>query len=308
MAATIQAMTDTAGQNVDQTWTTRRLIAWMTGHFEKHQIESPRVVAEMLLAHVIGCQRMRLYMEVDRPATPLEKETLRDLVARAASHEPVQYLVGQTSFFGRMFAVRPGVFIPRPCTETLVEQIVHWQRASPGHGAALLADIGVGSGAIAVSLACQFPRARVIATDISVEALELAEENARRHDVADRVEFHQGAALEPISTMHGAFDAICSNPPYIPDGEWDDVAPNVRGREPTEALRGGIDGLNVVRPIIAGAGELLRPGGRLAIEIASVQREAVIDLINADPLLVEPTVLEDHEGLWRVLLAERGEP
>ena len=135
------------------TWTTRQLLEWMTPHFAAKAIDSPRVVAEMLLSHVIGCDRMQLYMEVDRPAPPLELASLRELVARAALHEPVQYLVGHAWFFGRQFAVTRSVFIPRPCTETLVEHVIQWRRTAPGHVASVIADVGTGSGSIAVSLA-----------------------------------------------------------------------------------------------------------------------------------------------------------
>ncbi len=295
----------TAGRAPAEAWTTRRLLGWMTGHFEHKGIDSPRLVAEMLLSHVIGCDRMRLYMEVDRPALPLELSSLRDLVARAAASEPVQYLVGEAWFFGRPFAVSPAVLIPRPSTETLVEHVLQRCRAVPGR-ASLLADVGTGSGCIAITLATRLPEAHVVATDISPEALEVAGANARRHGVADRIELLAGEGLKPLRLAAGnrGYDVICSNPPYISDAEWAQVAPLVRDHEPVQALRGGLDGLDVIRPVVAGAAALLEPGGQLVVEIAHAQREAVLRLA-AEAGLGGAIVLKDHEGLWRVLAAER---
>ena len=289
-----------------ETWTTRRLLEWMTRHFDGKGVDRPRVVAEMLLAHVIGCDRMRLYMEADRPAAPLELSRLHDLVARAARHEPVQYLVGHAWFFGRAFAVSRSVLIPRPSTETLVEHVLQWRRAAPGHAATLIGDLGTGSGCIAVSLAAGLPDAHIVASDTSADALADARRNAEAHGVADRIDFVAGPGLDALHRPGGArYDVICSNPPYISDREWADVAPNVADYEPSDALRGGPDGLDVIRPLIAGAGEMLRPEGQLVVEIADSQRDAAVALVEAVEMLGEPTVLKDHEGLWRVLVADR---
>ncbi len=295
----------TSGRAPAETWTTRRLLAWMTGHFQHKGIDSPRLTAEFLLAHVIGCDRMRLYMEVDRPAQPLELASLRDLVTRAAASEPVQYLVGEAWFFGRPYAVGPAVLIPRPSTETLVEHVLQRCRAAPGR-ATLLADVGTGCGCIAVSLAARLPEAHVVATDVSADALEVAAANAGRHGVADRIEFLAGDCLEPLRSAAGSrrYDVICSNPPYVSDAEWAQVAPNGRDHEPPLALRGGPDGLDVVRPLVAGAGALLEPGGQLVVEIADAHRDAALGLA-AEAGFDNALVLKDHEGLWRVLAAEQ---
>jgi release factor glutamine methyltransferase len=288
-------------------WTTRRLLEWMTRYFAAKAIDTPRVVAEMLLAHVIGCDRLRLYMEVDRPAAPLELSSLHDLVDRAGRHEPVQYLVGHAWFFGKQFDVNPSVFIPRPCTETLVEHVLQWLRAAPGHAKPVIADLGTGSGAIAVSLAAALPEAHLVATDVSEAALAVARGNADRHGVADRVEWRLGPGLDPLADDAAGrkFNVICANPPYISADEWTQVAPNVRDYEPVGALRGGADGLDVIRPLIAGAGAFMKPGGRLVIEIADAQRDAVLGLAEASDGLTDANVLRDHEGLWRVLVARR---
>ena len=149
--------------------------------------------------------------------------------------------------------------------------------------------------------------AHVVATDVAEDALAVARANAASHGVEDRVEFRLGPGLDPLRDDPAArrYNVVCSNPPYVSDDEWRQVAPNVRDYEPARALRGGPDGLDAIRPIIAGAGELLRPGGRLVLEIADRQRGAVVQMTEATGLLTNPIVLKDHEGLWRVLVAER---
>lgn len=289
----------------NERWTTRKLLRWMTEHFESREIDSPRMVAEMLLAHVLECERMRLYMEVDRPTSPEERSALRTLVGRATRHEPVQYLLGEAWFFGKPFIVDPSVLIPRPSTETLVEHVLQWLRRRDDLVTPLIADIGTGSGCVAVSIAMNHPGVRLIASDISQAALEMARRNAERHGVAERIDFRSGSLLAPIESDGETFDAICSNPPYIPDHEWSDVAMNVRDHEPHEALRGGEDGLDFVRPLLAGAGDRLKPGGQLVVEIAACQHETVTELTSRTGVYEDIRILTDHEHLNRVLVATR---
>lgn len=297
-------------------WTTRALLNWMAGKFADKGLDSPRLCAELLLAHVIGCDRLRLYMDADRPATPLERETLRGLVSRALAHEPVQYLVGEAWFFSLPFHVDPRVLIPRPATETIVEFVLQRMRTDPGlapGGSATIADIGTGSGCIAVALLKNLPNARAIATDVSAGALEVARENARRHGVADRLDFLQGDLLEPLANhpLGSQLHFLVSNPPYIPDDEWDSDDPargvgrNVKGFEPEAALRGGPAGLGFVRPLIEQGPKHLREGGFLLVEIASSTKDAVLALACVQPMLDKPRILDDFEGLPRVLVARR---
>jgi len=287
----------------DQRWTTRSLLDWTTGHFEKKGVESPRVSAEMLLAHVLEVPRLRLYMEQDRPATELERAAFRELVERAVANEPVDYLVGHAPFFSLDLHVDRRVLVPRPSTETLVEHVVQHARRTPGFKAPLIADIGTGSGAIAIALAKHVPNARVIATDIDPDALEVARANADRHDVADRIDFREGDLLGPLDGERLRY--LVSNPPYIPDDEWDAVPPNVREHEPHRALRGGRDGLDCVRPLIEQAPAHLAEPGQLVIEIAAATRAKALDLANAQPRLAHAHVLPDHEKLPRVLVADK---
>jgi release factor glutamine methyltransferase len=270
----------------------------------------------MLLAHTIGCDRLRLYMEADRPASPLERAALRDLVARALRHEPIQYLIGQAWFFGLPFAVDRRVLIPRPCTQIIVERVLQHARARPGFGgsagdALLIIDLCTGSGCIGIALAKHLPHARVLCTDISADALEVARANAERHGVADRVDFRAGDLLEPVlahpaAGRRGAAAYIVANPPYIPDAEWESqMGENVKGHEPDLALRGGADGLALVRPIIEHAPPLIREGGLLAVETAAATADDARALAEASPLLERIEIARDQDGLPRTLLAQR---
>ena len=286
-------------------WTTQRLLQWTTQAFEQKGIDSPRICAEMLLAHVLNKPRLKLYMDPHRPASDLERAAFRELVERAMDDEPVDYLVGKAPFFSMLLKVSPAVLIPRPSTETLVEHVLQHQRRTPGFKSPRIADVGTGSGAIIIALAKQLsktdPGASFIATDISEEALAVAKENAAEQGVADRIDFRQGDLLEPLKGERLTY--LCSNPPYIPDHEWDAVEPNVKDHEPTLALRGGPDGLDLVRPLIEQARGYLKDPGQLVVEIAACQRQAVIDLTREHGLR-HPCVLVDHEKLPRILVAD----
>jgi len=302
-------------ETATQSWTTRRLLGWMNEAFTHNNLDSPRLMSEMILSHVLGCQRLRLYMEPDRPSTALELNGLRDLVSRALKHEPVQYLVGEAWFFGLPFTVDKRVLIPRPATQTIVEYVLQHARNTAGFGGAsgegvLIADVCTGSGCIAVSLLSSMKLARAIAADISDDALAVARLNAIRHGVIDRIELLQGDLLAPLlahpaAGSHGSLHYIVSNPPYIPDHEWDDVEPNVKNHEPHIALRGGADGMDRVRPLIENAPPLLRAGGLLLIEIAACTADQTLALASAHPMLEAARILPDIENLPRVLVATR---
>jgi release factor glutamine methyltransferase len=298
-----------------ETWTTRKLLAWMSEAFTRNKLDSPRLMSEMLMSHVLGCQRLRLYMEPDRPATELEKKSLRDLVARAIKHEPVQYLVGECVFFGLTFTVDKRVLIPRPATQTIVEYVLQHARTAPGFGGTagegvFFADVCTGSSCIATSLLYTMKHARAVATDISADALAVARLNAIRHGVIDRIELVQGDLLAPLladptTRANESLHYLVSNPPYIPDHEWEAVEPNVKNHEPHLALRAGPDGLDYVAPLLENAPRLLRPGGLLLIEIASSTAEKVLSLAEAQPQLEGARVLPDIDNLPRVLVASK---
>lgn len=282
----------------------------MTGHFSQAGVEPARLTAELLLAHVIGTDRLHLYMEADRPAGNAERDALRDLVRRAARGEPVQYLVGSVEFRGLELEVDPSTLIPQPCTERIVDFAVEWrsQADRPGESAIRFADVGTGSGCIAIALLKAWPDASAVATDIIPAALALARRNADRHGVADRIDLLEGDGLAPLqSAAPPRFDLICSNPPYIPDHEWDGgrVEPSVRDHVPESALRGGPDGLNIIRPLIAGAGDLLEPGGLLIVEVADAHADQAADLARSSPGLANVRIERDEDDLRRFVIADR---
>ncbi len=296
-------------------WTTRRLLAWMTESFTKKGLDSARLMAELLLAHVIGCDRLRLYMDADRPASPLERDRLRELVQRAQAHEPVQYLVSEAWFFSLPFHVDRRVLVPRPGTETIVQHVLQHARVEPGFGGKtgeglLIADVCTGSGCIAISLLKNLPGARAAATDLSADALEVAQSNAKRHGVVDRIDFLTGDLLGPLEDFpgtrgKGTVHYLVSNPPYIPDHEWDAVPPNVKNFEPAMALRGGKDGLDFIRPLIEHGPAHLRPSGLILIETADSTAAAALDLLKARPEIEQAEILEDFEGLPRAVAGRR---
>ncbi|MDX2147881.1 MAG: peptide chain release factor N(5)-glutamine methyltransferase [Planctomycetota bacterium] len=312
-------MTQASSSSARDVWTTRRLLHWMGEAFTKANLDSPRLSAEILLAHVLDCDRLKLYVEADRPASPLEREALRELVKRALTHEPVQYLVSEAWFFGLRFHVDRRVLIPRPATETIVEHVLQHARSVAGgatSGAGLLiADICTGSGCIAIALLKNLKEARGVATDISRDALEVARSNAERHGVLDRLDLLQGDLLQPLHD-HPAYRGpgtcayVVSNPPYIPDDEWDAVLPNVKDHEPHLALRGGVDGLDLVKRVIAESPHFLRPGGELLVEVADSRAKIAAELAGSTrdesaPMLSNVRVLADWEALPRVVVAAR---
>lgn len=281
-------------------WTTRKLLAWMSKAFEQHSLDSPRLSAEILLSSVIKCERLRLYMENDRPASPEELGELRVLVKRALNNEPIQYLTGEARFFALDFKADRRALIPRPSTETIIERLLQSERTAERTTPVRIAEICTGSGCIAVALAKNLPEASIIATDISPDALTLAAENAERHKVSERIEFLEGDMLEPIAGS-GPFDWIVSNPPYIPDDEWDAVEPNVKDHEPHLALRASPDGLPFVKNLIENARPALAKDGSLMIELAAKTAAQAVTHARTHGW-TDPEILKDHENLDRVLM------
>jgi release factor glutamine methyltransferase len=239
-------------------WTPLRLIAWTQGFFAKGGVDAPRLTAEILLAQALSCDRVRLYLDFDKPLAAPELAAFRELVRRRAAGEPTAWLTGRREFLGHAFRVGPGVLVPRPETELVVEAAL---ARLPSGGAAL--DLCTGSGCIAVSMALARPDARVVATEISPEALGVARENAAALGAV--VELLKGDLFDPI--LEGErFDVIVSNPPYVPSGEIPGLSREVR-KEPRIALDGGVDGLEVLRRIVSCAPSRLRPEGLLYVEM-----------------------------------------
>jgi release factor glutamine methyltransferase len=279
------------------TWTIRRLLTWTTQHFEKKGIDAPSLTAEVLLSHLLKVDRVRLYVDLDRPLSKEELSTYRGLIERRLSGEPTQYLTGSREFYGRTFKVDPRVLIPRPETELLVEAIL---RDVPKDAPTRLLDLCVGSGAVAATLAAERPQASVWATDLSSDAATLARDNAESLGVGARVTVREGDLFSPLPPG-SRFDAIASNPPYIRSGDIASLQTEVQ-REPRMALDGGADGLDLIRRIAREGQSWLKPGGRLAMEIGEEQGDAVKRLLLEEGW-VEVSVEKDLARLDRLALA-----
>jgi release factor glutamine methyltransferase len=282
------------------TWTVKALLTWTTAHFQKKGVESPRLEAQILLAHVLGWPKIDLMVRYDEEPTPAERARFKELVQRRVEHWPVAYLIGRREFYLLPFEVSPAVLIPRPETETLVLAALDLLKAKP---AAAVLDLGTGSGCVAVSLAHQAKAATVTAVDVSPDALDVARRNAAAHGVADRVRFVAGDLFAPVPAG-SAFDLIVSNPPYVTPAELGTLAPEVRDHEPRLALDGGPDGLNFYRRIAADAGKYLKPGGCVLVEIGATQDAAVRSVFAAAGFAVGPP-LKDAAGRPRVITAKK---
>jgi release factor glutamine methyltransferase len=239
--------------------------------------ESPRLDAELLTAHSLGLRRLDLYLQFDRPLREDELVPMRELLRRRAAGEPVAYLVGQREFYGRPFKVSGAVLIPRPDTESLVEAALRWARVR-ARPSLRIADVGTGSGCIAVTMAAELPQATVVASDVSADALEVARDNAVRLGVAERVAFVEGEWTTPLQP-HAPFDMLLSNPPYVSDDEVGELAVDVRNYEPRGALAAGADGMSAYHALLRDASALVARDGYVALEVDPRRAEVVAALV-----------------------------
>lgn len=277
--------------------TVLEVIQATTAYFEKHEVESPRLNIEHLLAHVLGLKRMDLYLQFDRTLSQQELEPLRELVKRRAGREPLQHLLGTVEFLDRTFACDKRALIPRPETEQLCELLIARSKEAPFTGRAL--DVGTGTGVIALTLAGAWPDARVEAVDLSPEALALACENAARTGLAERVRFYESDLL---SQAEGEFQLIVANLPYIAAGDLPALSREVQV-DPHRALVGGEAGTELVFRLIAGATAHLR--GLLALEIGLGQSEAVATELRRHNYQ-DIQVASDYQGVSRFVFAKHG--
>jgi release factor glutamine methyltransferase len=268
-----------------------------TGYFQKHNIESPRLNAEHLLAHVLGRKRIELYLEFERELNESELAPLRDFVKRRATGEPLQHLLGTVEFCGHTFVCDKRAMVPRPETEQLVELI----ESKIENRKSKILDVGTGSGVIALSLAAEFPEAEIVAADISEDALALARENAKRLGLADRIRFLKSNLLENVE---GVFDLIAANLPYISTEQRQTLSREVL-HDPEVALFGGVGGDELVRELIAQARSRLRPGGTLALEIGIGQSEALVEALT-EKNYRDIWMKNDYSGVTRFLFARYG--
>lgn len=300
-------------QNPNDMWTVGRMLEWMSGYLEKHGDASALVSSRWLIADVLGLSFMELYTNYDRPLNAEELACLRGYVKRRAAGEPVQYIVGKTSFRHIDVMVRKGVLIPRPETEVLVSEAlsllphekynVEDVDADVSETTQLVADICTGSGCIACSIAQENPQARVIATDIAPECVALARENADALGLAERVSVLQCDLGAGIDSKHlGGFDAVVSNPPYIPSAVLSEIPEEVRDHEPACALDGGEDGLDVFRRIATWSASALKAGGFMALELHETTLDDAADFAK-ETGFQDVRIAKDLAGKPRILIA-----
>ena len=287
-------------------WTLQRLLEWTTGHFDDAGSDSSRLDAEVLLAEAIQCKRIELYTRFAEvpPAEPLQK--FREWVKRRAAGEPVAYLVGHKEFYSLKFKVTPATLIPRPETEHLIVAALEvCKDRNDSAGPVRIIDVGTGSGCIAVTLAKHMENQNVIAaTDISLEALAVARENAQTHEVDSRIRFYEGDLLDALPEGSKPVDLIVSNPPYIGRCEIDTVETTVKNFEPESALFAGEQGTEIIERLIPQAEKMLLPGGHLILEASPATMDRCEELVNQSALdFVQ--IINDYAGLKRILVARQ---
>ncbi|MFQ5901668.1 MAG: peptide chain release factor N(5)-glutamine methyltransferase [Thermodesulfobacteriota bacterium] len=321
-----------------EAWTILKLIDWTTNFFKDKGISNPRLDTEVLLTQTLKLDRVGLYLNYDKPLTDKELFCFKELVKRRATREPLQYITGIQEFWSLEFRVGPGVLIPRPDTEILVEETLKEARGmeqgargkGPDSGKIiesktikkdiapcsmpLILDLCTGCGCIAVSLAKEFTNSIIYAIDTSEAALNIASQNAAIHKVADRITFLHGNLFEPLKGLKlflsegkgmvvDSFDIVVSNPPYVRSEDIGTLDPEIKDFEPISALDGGRDGLEVIRSIVRWAPDYLKKEGLLIMEIAFDQAKDIEYIINEKQAYNSVSVLKDYSGKDRVVKA-----
>jgi release factor glutamine methyltransferase len=293
---------------MSETWTVLRLLTWTTDYLKSRGSESPRLDAEVLLAHARGCERIMLYAAFDQEMDDATRTRFRELVKKRAEGVPVAYLVGKREFYSLVFRVTPDVLIPRPETEFVVvaalDAIKEIQNRKSKIQNPLIVDVGTGSGAIAVAVAKHAPDVRVVATDISVAALAVARENAAAHQVSERIDFVEGDLLT-LLPPEPRFAVIASNPPYIGESEIATLSPSVINHEPRGALIAGPTGTETIERLIPQAAERLLSGGWLILEISPMIANRLVELIATNGHFEPAMITKDLAGLARVIKVRR---
>ncbi|MGH7134559.1 MAG: peptide chain release factor N(5)-glutamine methyltransferase [Pirellulales bacterium] len=285
-----------------EAWTTGRLLEWTTNYLKQHGADSPRLDAEVLLAEALGCQRIQLYAAFGDVPSEEIRTAFRKLVRRRAEGTPVAYLVGRREFYSLSFRVTPDVLIPRPETEFVVMRLL--DLASPADGEWTIADVGTGSGVIAVCAAKWLPNSRLLALDISGKALKVAAANAAEHGIGNRIEFMESdlfAAVSPERT----FDFVVANPPYVAEHEMAGLSRDVRDYEPRSALVAGPHGTETICRLVEQAAERLKPGGWLLMEISPQIEAQVRELVARDDRYGLGPTVKDLAGFARVIQAQK---
>jgi len=281
-----------------------RLLERGAQELERAGVSRSRWEAEVLLRQAMGCSRETLLADLAEPVEAEAAGYFFQLVDRRRGRVPLQYLLGSQEFWGLTFQVTPAVFIPRPETECLVEEAIR----RLGHRPVRVADVGCGSGCVAISIAASLPDSQLYAIDLSPAALAVAGENARRNEVSSRIEFLQGDLLHPLldRSEPPLLDAVVSNPPYVPEPDLVGLQPEVKDHEPRMALAAGPDGLEIVRRLLPQAESLLVPEGFLLLEIGMGMENKVKSLL-AETRLTWQTTVPDLQGFPRVVVAQKTE-
>jgi release factor glutamine methyltransferase len=298
--SSMQTASGERSASVDRTWTVLDLLRWTTQHFTERGIETPRLDAECLLAFALDCDRLRLYVDYEKPVEETERARFRELVReRGGDRVPVALLTGRREFWSLPLRVSRDVLVPRPETETLVATALELVPDRDAEVAVL--DVGTGSGAIALAIASERVKARITATDLSAAALVVARENAAALALSDRVRFLEGSLFEPVAGE--SFDLVVSNPPYVAERDAAGLPPELR-HEPASALFAGPDGTDVLRAIAARVGEVLAPGGAVLVELDPRQADAMSAWLR-EAGLVAINVHRDVAGRQRVVSARK---
>jgi release factor glutamine methyltransferase len=286
-------------------WTIGRLLTWTADFFRQHGSETPRLDAEVLLAAARGCQRIELYTAFDQEIDDASRGKFRELVRRRGEGEPVAYLVGYREFFSLRFRVNSDVLIPRPETELLVVRLLDLAKQEFAGTAELrIADVGTGSGIIAICAAKHLSRAQVTAIDRSSTALAVARENAQQHGVAERIEFLESDLFSTLGPEH-KFNIVASNPPYVREAEFATLAPSVRNFEPLLALVAGPRGTEVIERLVPQSADRLSTGGWLLLEVSPMIEPSVREILSASKMFEPGPTLKDSAGQPRVVQAKR---
>lgn len=285
----------------EEPWTILKLLQWTTDYFKRNNVAEPRASAELLLAHVLSKDRLFLYLNYDRPMETGELAAFRTYIKRRLAGEPNQYITGTQEFWSLPFRVNPNVLIPRPETELLVEVVLEFLRSSDSNISIL--DLGTGSGAIAIALARELSGVPIVATDLSMAALQLARENARMNQVDEKIHFVRSDMFAAISISSEKFTVVVTNPPYVSHAEFSKLAREIRDYEPRGALDGGPDGLTAIKYIIKEAPTVLSQTGALIMEMGADQAESVSTLVRDSQHYQSYRIIKDYSGIDRVLLA-----
>ncbi len=286
----------------NRVWTVMDLLRWTTNYLKEKGCESPRLDTELLLAHALGCTRLELYTGTDRPLTRAELDRFRSLVRERAARRCVAHIIGEREFYRQRLHTPAGVFVPRPETELMVEQVL--SATQPGERFVLL-DLCTGSGNLAVSILAERPAAVGTAVDISPVAVRTASENARNTGVADRLNVVQSDARDYLSRASETFRFVTCNPPYVPTAEWEVLAPEIRQHEPREAVDGGKDGLELVMAVIPLLERVMAAGAVFLMEYAGTAQTAAVREALLRAGFVDVEVFRDLAGDDRFVSAKR---